>query len=58
MKCEIHVKSPNPHHLTPMDFVEILAGECIHQEMKILKILSPYRLVNETRVIVLVEVGM
>ena len=58
MKCEIHVKSPNPHHQTPMDFVEILAGECIHQEMKILKILSPYRLVNETHAIILVEVGM
>ena len=29
-------------HLTLMDFVEILSGECIHQEIKILKILSFY----------------
>ena len=28
--------------LTLMDFVQILSGECIHQEMKILKILSLY----------------
>ena len=25
-----------------MDFVQILSGECIHQEMKIMKILSLY----------------
>ena len=42
-----HVKSPNPPHLKlptrPMDFVEILSGEFIHQEIKILKILSLYQ---------------
>ena len=27
-----------------MDFVQILSGECIHQEIKILKILSLYHL--------------
>ena len=32
----------NPPHLTHMDFVEILSGECVHQEMKILKTLSLY----------------
>ena len=37
-----HVKSPKPPYLNSMDFVEILSGECIHQEMKILKILSLY----------------
>ena len=37
-----HVKSPKPPYLNPMDFVEILSGECIHQEMKILKMLSLY----------------
>ena len=36
------VKSPNPPHLTPIDFVEILSDESIHQEMEILKILSLY----------------
>ena len=36
------MKSPNPPHLTPMDILEILLGECIHQEIKILKIFSLY----------------
>ena len=36
------MKSPNPDHLTLMDFVQILSGECIYQEMEILKILSLY----------------
>ena len=39
-----HVKLPNPSHLTPKDIVEILSDECIHQEMKILKILSLYHM--------------
>ena len=36
------MKSPNPPHLAPMDILEILLGECIHQEIKILKIFSLY----------------
>ena len=40
-----HVKSPEFYktsQLTLMDFVKISSSECIHQEMKILKILSLY----------------
>ena len=40
-----HVKSTKFQtisHLTLMDFVQILSHECIHQKMKILKILSLY----------------
>ena len=36
------MKSTNPPYLTHMDFANILSGQCTHQEMKILKILSSY----------------
>ena len=36
------VKLPNPPLLIPMDFLEILSGESIHQEMKIVKMLTLY----------------
>ena len=42
MVRSFYVKSPNPPHLTPMNFVEVLSDECIHQEMKTLKFLSLY----------------
>ena len=42
MVGSFYVKSPNPPHLTPMNFVEVLSDECIHQEMKTLKFLSLY----------------
>ena len=41
------MKSPEfskTSHLTPMDFVEISSGEFIHQEMKILRMLSLYHM--------------
>ena len=42
MVGSFYVKSPNPPHLTPMNFAEVLSDECIHQEMKTLKFLSLY----------------